>query len=110
MFLIRMVTSKQKHPTVCSSPVSRQRIVLDQRAEQFVVPALPMRDIARPAIVADLLHHRRANRVRLDVSQYAKQMVAVLDHRALEPPLPDVAAGAVTAVVSLCVRDQQSSA
>src|SRR4051812_14668292 len=53
----------------------------------------PVGRVARPAIVAQLGrgHHPGAERVAFDVAEHAQQVGIVLDDRAAEPPLPDVA-------------------
>ena len=47
-------------------------------------------------------------RVGLDVPQHRQEMVVVLNHRALESPLPNVPARSMEAVVTLRVRYQQA--
>ena len=61
-----------------------------------------------PTILARLFHQLRPQRIRFDVSQHRQQVLVVLNHRALESPLPDVPAAAVEAVVALRVRHQQA--
>ena len=72
-----------------------------RRAKQyaFLAPSI------RASILFDRSHHLRPQRVRLDVTQYAKQVVVVLDHRPngrVLVPLPD-ASCAPTVIASNAV-------
>ena len=63
---------------------------------------------ATPAVVARPGHDPGAEGVGLDVAEDGEQVVVILDHRALEPPLPDVPAAVMAAVVALGVGDEQA--
>ena len=77
---------------------------------KIMIVAFPINILTKtaPTIIFRPGHDLRAQRVGFDVTQYREQVLVILDHRALEPPLPHVAAGAVVPVITLSVRDQQT--
>src|SRR5262245_58119459 len=72
-----------------------------RRAQSLLsyVPGLPPQPLFPPPFSLSLFDHPGPQRVGLRVPQESEQVVVLLDDRALEPALPDVAAGAGAVVV-----------
>ncbi len=68
------------------------------RGQQGVGEPLAVGRVARPAMVGRVGDHPGAEGIGLDVAEDGPEMGIVLDDGALEPPLPDVAGGAMAAV------------
>jgi hypothetical protein len=94
--------------TQTSSLLDRQRLVALHPVQQRIALPQTMRPETAPGIVAGTLHHFRAQGIGFDVPKHGQHVLVVLDHRALEPPLPDVSPAAVKAVITLRMRNQQA--
>ena len=77
-----------------------QRLVGRRRVEKGVGTPVAVTREAAPTILARLLNQPRPQGIRFDVPKHRQQVFVVLDHGALEPPLPHVPAAAVEAVVA----------
>lgn len=62
---------------------------------------------AAPGVVTGRRDSPGPEGVGLDIADDRQEVVVVLDDGALEPPLPDAAAGVVAAAVALGVGDEQ---
>ena len=67
-----------------------------------------MRPIAAPGVIVRPFDYLGAHRVGFDISQHGEQVLVVLNDRAFESALPDVAARSVALMIPLSVRHEQT--
>ena len=88
--------------------VARQLLVGDHGIKEPRRSGLAVLGEAAPGVIARVGDEMGAEGVGLDVPQDRQQVVVVLDDGALEAALPDVARGAVDAVIALGVGDEEA--
>src|SRR5580704_10517648 len=94
--------------SLAHSRISRQGHVGRYGIEQVVGLPQAMTSETAPAIVARLFDHIGAQRVGFNIPQHRQQVIVVLNHGALESPLPDMPAAAMEKVVALGMRYQKA--
>jgi hypothetical protein len=88
--------------------LGQKRLIRPEPINQFIQVAKCVIATVRPRILAISLHRPAQQRIGFDVPQHREQVLIVLDHGAVEPTSPQVAAGAVVHLIPLRVQVQQA--